>query len=102
MTKRCILIPLLCVLTLLSSFTAFAETPPAEGSGLIITEICYNPQWKEGDESLESTTDMFPYTEIYNATGKEISLEDISLTYRSDAAGTLDSGKLLCAGDAPV
>ncbi|MBQ7378049.1 MAG: hypothetical protein IJW70_00035 [Clostridia bacterium] len=93
---------LLCSLMLLVPLTAFAETPPPEGQGLIITEICYNPAWKEGDEQIEDNADVFPYTEIYNSTDKDISLADISLTYRSQTAGALESGKLICAGDTPV
>lgn len=101
MKIKAILAILLCTL-MLCPLAAFAEQPPAAGQGLIITEICYNPQWKEGDENIEESTDMFPYTEIYNTTDKEISLADLSLTYRSDVAGVMESGKLICAGDSPV
>ena len=102
MKKATLFCLLLCALMLIAPFTAFAETPPPTGQGLIITEICFNPQWKEGDENIESSTDMFPYTEIYNSSDKEISLASLSLTYRSDSVGVLESGALLCAGEAPV
>ena len=92
---------LLCTLMLCPP-VAFAEQPPAAGQGLIITEICFNPQWKEGDEQIEDNADVFPYTEIYNSTDKDISLADISLAYRSDKVDKLESGKLICAGDSPV
>ena len=93
---------LLCTLMLLAPITAFAETPPAEGQGLLITEICFNPAWKEGDEQIEDNADVFPYVEIYNPTDRTISLSELSLTYRSDAGEVLESGALICAGDAPT
>ncbi len=92
---------MLCVLTLLSPLTALAETPP-EGKGLLITEICFNPEWKEGDQNVEDTADMFPYTEIYNPTDRTISLAELSLTYCADDGSKLESGALFCAGDTPV
>ena len=101
MMQRKIFCLLLCSLMLLSPLTIFAETPPpAEGDGLLITEICYNPKWKDGDEAIEESADVFPYTEIYNPTDKTISLSKLSLCYRSDSAKT-DSGALICAGDTP-
>ena len=92
---------MLCGLLLLSPLSAFAETPPPEGDGLTISEICFNPKWKEGDANVEESTDMFPYTEIYNPTSRSISLAELSLCYRSDSA-RVDSDALICAGDAPT
>lgn len=92
---------LLCTIMLLSSLTAFAETPPPEGQGLLITEICYNPSWKEGDEQIEESADVFAYVELYNPTNRTISLADLSLCYRSDDNAGTESGAVICAGDAP-
>ena len=102
MKKLTLLTLLLSTLMLLAPMTAFALTPPPEGQGLLITEICFNPEWKEGDESIDSSADVFPYTEIYNPTDRTISLAELSLTYRSDAGEAMESGTLLCAGDTPT
>lgn len=91
---------LLCTVMLLSPLTAFAETPPAEGNGLLITEICYDPSWKEGDERIEESADVFSYVEIYNPTDRTISLTDLSLCYRTEKE-RIDSGALICAGSTP-
>ncbi len=91
---------LLCILMLLSPLSIFAETPPPEGQGLTVSEICFNPKWKEGDAAIEESADVFPYTEIYNPTNRTVSLSELSLCYRSDSART-DSGELFCAGDTP-
>lgn len=93
---------LLCTIMLLSSLTAFAETPPPEGQGLLITEICYDPSWKEGDEQIEESADVFSYVEIYNPTDKTVSLTDLSLCYRSDDNAGTESGAVLCAGSNPT
>ncbi len=100
MKKYIIVALLLCALTLLSPMSAFAETPPPEGYGLTVSEICFNPKWKEGDAEIEESADVFPYTEIYNPTSRTVSLAGLSLCYRSDRART-DSGALICAGDTP-
>ncbi len=102
MKKLTLFTLLLCALTLLSPLTAFAETPPPEGDGLIISEICFNPAWKAGDEQIEDNADVFPYTEIYNPTDRTVSLTDLALVYRSSVTERLDSGALICAGDAPA
>ena len=102
MKKPTLLALLLCTLTLLAPLTAFAETPPPEGQGLIITEICFNPAWVAGDEQIEDNADVFPYTEIYNPTDRTISLAELSLSYRSDDNERTDSGALICAGDTPT
>ncbi len=93
---------LICSLMLLAPLTAFAETPPPEGEGLIITEICYNPAWVEGDEQIENNADVFPYTEIYNPTNRTVSLAELTLCYRSDDNVRAESGALICAGDTPA
>jgi hypothetical protein len=100
--KKFILPFLLCTIMLLSPLTAFAETPPPEGQGLLITEICYNPSWKEGDEQIEESADVFSYVEIYNPTDKTVSLTDLSLCYRSDGNVIAESGAVLCAGSNPT
>ena len=102
MKKHMLTAVLLCALTLLAPLTAFAETPPPEGQGLLITEICYNPSWKEGDEQIEESADVFSYVEIYNPTGKTVSLTDLSLCYRSDDNAGTESGAVLCAGSNPT
>ena len=102
MKKHMLTAVLLCALTLLAPLTAFAETPPPEGQGLLITEICYNPSWKEGDEQIEQSADVFSYVEIYNPTGKTVSLTDLSLCYRSDDNAGTESGAVLCAGSNPT
>ena len=91
---------LLCTIMLLSPLTAFAKTPPSEGNGLLITEICYDPSWKEGDERIEESADVFSYVEIYNPTDRTISLTDLSLCYRTEKE-RIDSGALICAGSTP-
>ncbi|MBO7297176.1 MAG: hypothetical protein J6V39_07935, partial [Clostridia bacterium] len=91
---------LLCTIMLLSPLTAFAKTPPSEGNGLLITEICYDPSWKEGDERIEEGADVFSYVEIYNPTDRTISLTDLSLCYRTEKE-RIDSGALICAGSTP-
>ena len=101
MKKTTLLTLLLCTLMLLCPLTAFAETPAAEGNGLIITEICYNPAWREGDEQIEDNADVFSYVEIYNPTSSAVSLSDLTLSYRSDDGTKLESGALLCAGSNP-
>ena len=93
---------LLLCFVMLVPLTAFAETPPPEGQGLMITEICFNPEWKEGDEQIEDNADVFPYTEIYNPTERTISLAELSLTYRADDNTTTESGAILCAGNTPT
>ena len=98
--RKFILPFLLCTIMLLSPLTAFAETPPSEGNGLLITEICYNPSWKEGDAQLEESADVFAYVEIYNPTDRTISLTDLSLCYRTEKE-RIDSGALICAGNTP-
>lgn len=92
---------LLCSLMLLAPLGIYAETPPPAGYGLTVSEICFNPKWKEGDAAIEESADVFPYTEIYNPTNGTISLSGLSLCYRSDSART-DSGTLICAGEAPA
>ena len=92
---------LLCSLMLLAPLGIYAETPPPAGYGLTVSEICFNPKWKEGDAAIEESADVFPYTEIYNPTNGTISLSGLSLCYRSDSART-DSGSLICAGEAPA
>ena len=102
MKKHMLTAVLLCALTLLAPLTAFAETPPPEGQGLLITEICYNPSWKEGDEQIEESADVFSYVEIYNPTDKTVSLTGLSLCYRSDDNVGTESGAVLCAGSNPT
>ena len=102
MKKHMLTAVLLCALTLLSPLTAFAETPPPEGQGLLITEICYNPSWKEGDEQIDESADVFSYVEIYNPTDKTVSLTDLSLCYRADGNVIAESGAVLCAGSNPT
>ena len=102
MKKHMLTAVLLCALTLLAPLTAFAETPPPEGQGLLITEICYNPSWKEGDEQIEESADVFSYVEIYNPTDKTVSLTDLSLCYRSNGNVIAESGAVLCAGSNPT
>jgi hypothetical protein len=99
--KKCILPFLLCTIMLLSPLTAFAQTPPSEGNGLLITEICYDPSWKEGDAQLEESADVFAYVELYNPTDRTISLTDLSLCYRSDDNAGTESGAVICAGNTP-
>ena len=101
MKRWTVLALLLCALTLLAPMTAFALTPPPEGQGLLITEICFNPAWKEGDEQIEESADVFPYTEIYNPTDRTVSLAELSLAYRS-GDNSVESGALICAGDTPA
>ena len=102
MKKPIFLALLLCAITLLTPVTAFAETPPPEGQGLMVTEVCFNPAWKEGDEQLEDSADVFSYVEIYNPTSRTVSLADLSLCYRSDDNVRLESGAMICAGSDPV
>ena len=102
MKKHMLTAVLLCALTLLAPLTSFAETPPPEGQGLLITEICYNPSWKEGDEQIDESADVFSYVEIYNPTDKTVSLTDLSLCYRSDDNVIAESGAVLCAGSNPT
>lgn len=99
--KKFILPFLLCTIMLLSPLTAFAQTPPSAGNGLLITEICYNPSWKEGDAQLEESADVFAYVELYNPTNSIISLTDLSLCYRSDDNAGAESGAVICAGNTP-
>ena len=102
MKIKTILALLLCLL-MLCPLVAFAESEPvAAGQGLIITEICYNPAWREGDEQIEDNADVFSYVEIYNPTDQTLSLSELSLSYRADDGTILASGALICAGDTPA
>ena len=75
----------LSVLLLLAAaipMTVWAEDPvPA----LLITEICYNPTFIEGnDKDLADTADVLEYVELTNISSETVSLEGITLQYSKE------------------
>lgn len=112
-TKRWIsalLVALLAVAVWLPLTTAAADEPTPK---LILTEICYNPTFVEGnDKDLEDSADVLEYVEVVNVTGEAISMEGLTLRYSKDGdegpfkQNTVlllaESGKTLAPGEVAV
>ena len=76
---------LLSAATVIIPLTAAAEEAVPK---IILTEICYNPTFIEGnDKGLEDTADVLEYVELVNISEESVSLEGITLQYSKDGYG---------------
>jgi endonuclease/exonuclease/phosphatase family metal-dependent hydrolase len=104
-----ILLTLATVISLLpAALTASAETaPPA----LVITEVCFNPTFRDNDKDMSNTEDVLEYVEVYNPGTADVSLADavmrLAKGYGKDAAqnaviAVSDNPRVIGAGKTAV
>ena len=69
---------LLTVATVLTILPAALTASAAEGDtpALVITEICFNPAFRENDAGLETSEDVLEYVEIHNPFDTDVSIAD--------------------------
>lgn len=91
---------MLCLLMVAASFlSAVTGTFAAEESEtkpILITEVCYNPTYRENDAGIDEDADIFKFIEIYNASDTYIPLGTAFLAYTTDEINT---GKLFPVGE---
>ena len=69
---------LLTLATVMSLLPATLTVSAAEGDTptLIITEVCFNPTFRENDAGLEDSEDVLEYVEVYNPGQADVSVAD--------------------------
>ena len=70
-----ICLTLATVLTLLPA-TLTASAAEGDTPALVITEVCFNPAFKENDAGLEDSEDVLEYVEIHNPFDTDVSIAD--------------------------
>ncbi len=101
--KKRLATTLLALSTTLPTIVGLASMPIAaadECPRVVITEICYNPAYKENDLGLEKTADVFEYVEICNVSDEPVSMADATLQYSTEGyGGTFGVNRILAVRD---
>lgn len=74
----------------------------AGDSSLVITEVCFNPTYKENSAGLEKNADVFEFVEVVNRSDKAVSLADVTLQYsKAGYGGSFACNEVLAVSDSP-
>ncbi len=99
-----ILLTLATAVSLLpAALTASAAEATPETPTLIITEVCFNPSFKENDVDLSNTEDVTEYVEVYNPTDADVSVADCVMQYTGNgfAAESYSTNRIVTVSDNP-
>lgn len=79
--------------------TASAEE---DGPALVITEVCFNPTFRENDAGLADTEDVLEYVEIYNRSDADVSVADCVMRLaKGYAADSRSQNAIVTVSDNP-
>ena len=95
---------------LLTLAAVMAMIPAASGvsadeavPALVITEVCFNPSFKENDFDLSNSEDVTEYVEVYNPTDADVSVADCVMQYtgKGFAAESYSTNRIVTVSDNP-
>ena len=104
-----VLLTVAAVLTLLPA-DLIASAAEGDTPALVITEVCFNPAFRENDAGLEDSEDVLEYVEIYNPFAADVSIADCVMKLSKDGGDfaenaimtTSDNPRVIGAGKAAV
>ena len=93
----------LSLLLLLSAALPMAVSAEETAPKIVLTEVCYNPTFRENDKGLQTTADILEYVELVNISGETVSLEGITLQHSTDGYdGTFKTNSVLALDGNPL
>ena len=94
---------LLTVATLLTILPAALTASAAEGDtpALVITEVCFNPAFRENDAGLETSEDVLEYVEIHNPFDTDVSIADCVMRLAKGYGASNAENAIIAASDNP-
>ena len=94
-----ICLTLATVLTLLPA-TLIASAAEGDTPALVITEVCFNPAFRENDAGLEDSEDVLEYVEIHNPFDTDVSIADCVMQLAKDG-GDFAQNAIIAVSDNP-
>lgn len=94
----------LSLLFLLTAALPLTVTAEETAPQIVLTEICYNPTFIEGnDKGLEDTADVLEYVELVNISDETFSLEGITLQYSTEGyEGSYKKNQIIAMDGSPL
>ena len=94
---------LLTVATVLTILPAALTASAAEGDtpALVITEVCFNPAFRENDVGLETSEDVLEYVEIYNPFDTDVFIADCVMRLAKGYGASNAENAIIATSDNP-
>ena len=94
---------LLTVAAVLTLLPAILTASAAEGDipALVITEVCFNPAFRENDAGLEDSEDVLEYVEIYNPFDTDVSIADCVMRLAKGYGASNAENAIIATSDNP-